>query len=1296
MPNNPLNETYMEEHITAFLSGSPLYLEHKPSDFDIKNLVDWKMLTDFLKAQKESWRRAMRVYNNSEKDAVEAVVRELNRKIERGESYIKLLREGAKFNGITFKFVQFKPDMNLHDDNQALYEQNRFSVVRQMRYSLAPYDKDNEIDLCILINGLPIISIELKNTGTDQTVKDAMDQYKNDRDKNNAFLRRCLVHFAMDDNTVMMTTKLNGEDTVVLPFNKETHNPVDESDPDYATCYMWQDVLQADSLLNILQHFIKQYRTKPSAPLVTIFPRYHQRRVVNNIIRQIRTDGVGRNFLVQHSPGSGKTKSMAWLAHQLSNLMNADNTPVFDSIILVTDRIVLDRNLADDVKAFEDKAGTVNDIRRGSKKLAKALEEGSRIIVSTVQKFSFAIDHISSLAGVNYAVIIDEAHTAMGKEAQKDVNTALTENQHLQDMVDEYDPELETEVDEVMAKIQVARKQMKHISYFAFTATPKDRTFTLFGEPNKRAFDYYTMKQAIEEGFILDVLKNYTTFQTLFELQKDAHVSEEDMNKLYNKRKALALAIQYVNEHRYVINYKADLMINWFLEKTAKKLEGRAKAMVVTASRADAVRYKLAIDRLLHERYNDAFKTLVAFSGVVELNGEKYTEETMNGFGLRDNAIKIQFEEPEYKLLIVAEKFQTGFDQPLLHTMFVDKLMGGIQCVQTLSRLNRCYPGKEDTLVIDFVNKHEDVFEAFKPYYEETVLEGKMEPQRLYDYKADIEDYKIFSAEQVEEAAAIVAGKSSKNIESLSPLMTSLAENKVKALEKDEQDRYRKLVNRYVRQYGFLSQLMNFVDPELEKFYIFCKLLYKFLPYTQDTDPVDILSKIDLDKYRVQLREEGAIELPDEEGVVKAGMAGSVRNRKEDEEVTLNVFLQEINEPYTGFLTDNDKLIQSIVDELLHDPVVIQSFNAGNTVNMLINTLKERFEDIAYEKVDKYLNLMDVIQNNPTFSNDLFTKLVDFIFEFSHKCEQPDYSEELLKEAMIESMADDFDELCGHSYRDLEEVIDAVFAILKAHTIEKLDGQNRTTASILNNVFRAQNEPVFKQIYFGNLVNKFEAYLRKIYYLREGQEVPADEQGRQGLVNTVKKFPTLQRLHFSTTPEMQRFKAYYENLYAWRNEEAHSAPEVKDEEIDAALHIVVALYVFATMISITDLEMASFDMDTSYSPYSDRKRESQAMPHDEFPPKLDSVDDDREVRNLIYTRLQLAPDTSDEDLQVEVMKEFGERYPAMHILDWRNIILSYTPMVREAAKKPSGKIIEMQQRQYGMAAEPEDDYNSKK
>ncbi len=1178
MPNNPLNETYMEEHITQYLADSPLFVERKPTDFDIKNLVDWKMLTDFLKAQKESWRRAMRVYNNNEKEAVEAVVKELNRKIERGESYIKLLREGAKFNGITFKFVQFKPDMNLHDDNQALYEENRFAVVRQMRYSLAEHDKGNELDLCILINGLPIISIELKNKGTDQTVKDAMDQYKNDRDRNNAFLRRCLVHFAMDDHTVMMTTKLNGEDTVFLPFNKETHNPVDESDPDYPTCYMWQDVLQADSLLNILQHFIKQFKNRPSAPLITIFPRYHQRRVVNNIIKQIRKDGVGRNFLIQHSPGSGKTKSMAWLAHQLSNLMNVDNTPVFDSIIMVTDRIVLDRNLADDVKAFEEKAGTVNDIRRGSKKLAKALEDGSRIIVSTVQKFSFAIEHISSLAGVNYAVIIDEAHTAMGKEAQKDVTTALTDNSHLQEMVEEYDPELETEVDEVMAKIQVSRKQMKHISYFAFTATPKDRTLRLFGDEvndggqiTRKAFDYYTMRQAIEEGFILNVLQNYTTFQSLFELQKGAQVTKEELEKLYDRKKALALAMQYVNEHKYVINYKADMMINWFLDRTAKKLEGRAKAMVVTSSRADAVKYKMAIDKLLKERYNDAFKTLVAFSGTVELDGNKYTEESMNGFGLRDNAIKIQFEEPEYKMLIVAEKFQTGFDQPLLHTMFVDKLMGGIQCVQTLSRLNRCYPGKEDTLVIDFVNKHEDVLTAFKPYYEETYLEGDMQPQRLYDFKADIEDYKVFTLEQVERVAEIVA--SGENIEQLSPLMISLAENNVKALEKEEQERYRKLVNRYVRQYGFLAQLMNFVDPELEKFYIFCKLFYKFLPYTQDTAPVDILSKIDLDKYRVQLCEEGAIDLPEEEGTIKAGMAGSVKAGGEEEVVTLRDFLQEVNEPYTGFLTDNDKLIQSIVDELLKDPTVIQSFNASNTVNMLITTLKDRFEDIAYEKVDKYLNLMDVIQNNPAFSNDLFTKLVDFIFEFTHKDKQPDYNEDLLKEVMIEKMADEFSQLCGHAYRDLEEVIDAVFTILKAHTIEKLDGQNKTTANILNSVYRSENQTVYKQIYFGNLVSKFEAFLRKIYYMREGEEVPADENGRQGLVNTVRKFPVLQRLHNNTDPKYANFRAYYDDLYAWRNDEAHSAPEIKEEEIDAALHIVVSLYVFAAMISITELEM---------------------------------------------------------------------------------------------------------------------------
>jgi len=456
----------------------------------------------------------------------------------------------------------------------------------------------------------------------------------------------------------MMTTQLAGDNTRFLPFNKETVNPQVEGD--YPTCYMWKEVLQADSLLNLIQHFIKHITPKKGEPFY-IFPRYHQLRCVRNIISDVREKGVGQTYLVQHSAGSGKTKSMSWLAFQLANLQNVDNTPVFDSVIMITDRIVLDRNIADEIKGMEEVAGTVKDIRKGSRNLAKALAEGGhRIIISTEQKFSFALPKLKEAAGSHFAVIIDEAHTAFGKQASHNVRQVLTDKNELRETVEEFgieSREAENNMqDQMLAELQAARSiNSGHISYFAFTATPKSQTFALYGR-NGKAFDTYSMKQAIEEGFILDVLKNYTTFQTMFELVSKIDLPEDTPE--YEKQNALRLMMQYVNQHPYVINYKANMMVDYFMQHSAQKMKGQAKAIVVTSSRANAILFHQAITRRLKEKYNGEIKALVAFSGEVEINGNKYTEEKINGFGIKDNGIAVEFKQPNQRFLVVADKFR--------------------------------------------------------------------------------------------------------------------------------------------------------------------------------------------------------------------------------------------------------------------------------------------------------------------------------------------------------------------------------------------------------------------------------------------------------------------------------------------------------------------------------------------------------------------------------------------------------------------------------------------------------------
>lgn len=641
-----MNETTFEEHIASFLANSDLYNQRSSTQFCIETLCDNEMLELFLRRQPTAWKKLTRHFPGQE---VATVIREYNKRIDRGESILTMMRKGFTISGAKVKLCQFKPVLEGEGtDNYRLYRANRFSVVRQMRYSTGK-DSGNELDLCILLNGIPLFTFELKNEGSGQNYTHGIMQYKRNRDAQNRMLRNCLVHFVMDNEYAFMTTMLRGEETTFLPFNREAVNP--PTDGDYPTAYMWREILQADSILDLLENFIKP----------GLFPRFHQLRAVRKLRRLVREEGPGNNYLIQHSAGSGKTKTMAWLAHQLANMTNADGTAIFDSIIMVTDRIVLNRNMAEDVVNFETTAGTVKDIRKGSRKLADALNGENRIIISTVQKFAYALDYLKHEKSKKYAIIVDEAHTAVGNEAAKDLVSALSTEEDLEKLGD-YDPEeYESPLDALMAQMQSYRKMMKHISYFAFTATPKDKTFALYGKDGREPHDLYSMKQAIDEKFILDVTRNYVSYKTMFELI--AKNPTEDRKKEFEKKKALRVIADWLGKEKYIKLRKASMIVDQFMNFTINKINHQAKAMVVCDSRQAAADYKQIIDRIIKEEYPGAIKTLVAFSGeVTDSNGRKCTEANMNDDGVTDNDIAEKFKEDDYKILIVAEKFQTGFD----------------------------------------------------------------------------------------------------------------------------------------------------------------------------------------------------------------------------------------------------------------------------------------------------------------------------------------------------------------------------------------------------------------------------------------------------------------------------------------------------------------------------------------------------------------------------------------------------------------------------------------------------------
>lgn len=1178
-----LNETFFEKHIADYLADSPLYNQRTAADFDIDALCDRVMLRRFIEAQTPKWQRLVQRFG-SEEAAFEAVVKEYNNRIDKGAKLSHLLIKGLNIQGIKLKLVQFKPEYDdAESEFQQLYLQNRFSVVRQMRYSNLPPDNKNEIDLAILVNGIPIITAELKNEQTDQTYVNAIHQYRTDRNPQNRLLKTVLVHFAVDNNYAFMTTMLRGEATRFLPFNINSKNPAVEGD--YPTCYMWKEIWQADSLLNILQHFIKQYKERDEKTGkekdVTIFPRYHQLRAVRNLCNWARENGAGKNYLIEHAAGSGKTKSMAWLAHQLANITDRDTRPIFDSIIMVTDRIVLNANMADDVNHFETEAGTVADIRRDSRKLADAINDGNRIIVSTVQKFGYALDHLKRDKARRYAIIVDEAHTAIGNESAKDLVNALSTDEELRNYAERFGADdYASEMDAMLAFLQAMRQEMSHISYFAFTATPKDKTYALFGYKNAegkwRAHDYYSMKQAIEEKFILDVLQNYTTYDTMYEYIAKSGLPEDEASKEYEERKAVRLILQALNKDPYNMEKKARVMLAHFFSSSIHKIGGQAKAMIVSDSRLSAVRYKQIIDKIIAEDYNGAIKTLVAFSGTVELDGVSYTEDKMNGYGIKDNRIRDIFNEPEYRILIVADKFQTGFDQKLLHTMYVDKMLGGIQCIQTLSRLNRCFPPlKEDTMVLDFRNRADDVLKAFQRYYKETELQGDIDVQRLYSFINEIEQYKVYNDAEEENIVKALINKTT--AASVPSMVKRIVEERVEPMADADKDKFRKLVNRYIRSYGFMAQLMKFIDPDLERHYVFYKVLYKALPYTKETLPMEILEKVDLNKFRLQMSFEGNLPLEDEDTTLQSSRIGDINTPRADETKTLQELLNIVNEPWEGYLDENDKIIRNIVDELQVDTDLINAFRANNSPESLSRLIIDKIMTKAGGQIDKFFSLLTEVHAGSNFSKEFVRGIADLLARNTQADRNLPLDINALHQVICNAMDGTFAELRRY-IRPLAEVVSILLKVIQAPSISNLDGINDIVMDSLNQVYRAQNlRLVDRRRHFNSLVSHYEPFLKKLYYLMNGQQIEAPEEGRNATFkDAVFAFRALRGLRNNPQPVYQQFSQYLENLRQWRNTEAHEANTATEQDLIGATHIVVAMYIYIVSQVTTELEMSEY------------------------------------------------------------------------------------------------------------------------
>ena len=818
------------------------YRKRRTEDYDrALCLMPRDVLAFVLGTQPQAWKRLAQHHGALvEEQFLKRLASEIARR-----GALDVLRNGIRDMGCRFRLAYFRPASGLNEESRRLYEGNLFSVARQLHNS----ERNNKsLDLVIFLNGIPIFTAELKNPLTGQTVQDAIRQYRTDRDPREPLFGygRCLAHFAVDPDLVYVTTHLKGPQTYFLPFNRGKFGgagnpPVPPTRSGYATSYLWEETWATDSVLDLIRQFIHEVheeddRGRKTGKRLLIFPRYQQVDCVRQLVAGARRQGTGRRYLIQHSAGSGKTFTIAWLAHQLSTLHDADDRRVFDSIVVISDRRVLDRQLQTAMRQFEQTLGVVENIDATSRQLKDALESGKTIIVTTLQKFPVIAQEIGELPGQRFALIVDEAHSSQsgeGTQGPKDVLAAPSLEEAEAEDESPQTPE-EEDLDHPALAQMARRSQPPNVSTFAFTATPKAKTLELFGtrrpDGSFAPFHLYSMRQAIEEGFILDVLQNYTTYKAYWRLFKKI---EDDPR--YDRTKAAYLLKSFVDLHPHAIDEKMRIMVEHFTGKSQSAIGGRAKAMIVTRSRLHAVRYKLAVDRCLAE-LGEPFKTLVAFSGTVQDSGQSYTESTMNGIPEAQTARA--FETPEYRMLIVANKFQTGLDQPLLQTMYVDKRLGGVNAVQTLSRLNRTHPEKTGTVVLDFSNESDDIQAAFQPYYETTILSEATDPNLLYDIQTRLKTFPVFTDDDVEAFALVYFGSASTQDQIYAAFAP--ATQRFSDLQEGEQQDFRGQITDYVRLYSFLAQVITFLDADLEKLYVFARHLRRLLTVAREELPREI------------------------------------------------------------------------------------------------------------------------------------------------------------------------------------------------------------------------------------------------------------------------------------------------------------------------------------------------------------------------------------------------------------------------------------------------------------------------
>lgn len=1027
MPGTP-KELDLEKYIVDYLTSQPIitiagealvdskgeqmyeYRQVQTSDYDRDLCLIRAEVVAFLKdTQPEEYKKLVDAKGGNEADAEKALFSRLDSELSRyGTLKVLKDRNGLSAPGANFKMMYTKPVSSKNAEHEGLYHLNRVSVMRQFKYS----NKDTAlaIDLCIFLNGLPVATIELKNALTGQTHENAIKQYMKDRpvkgEKSLEF-KRILVHFACGTEQVYMTTRLNGDETRFFPFNMffENKPPKNVTYEVHAvrTEYLWRDVLRKDSLIDLIQNYIllqenedKKY-DKKSGKLVTekseamIFPRYHQRRAVWRLLAEQREKGVGHRYLIEHSAGSGKSNTITWLAFRLSNLFQnyTDAKPMFDTVFVVTDRLALNTQIGKNIRQFDITPGQVEyimdsedgKVKKTAQDLKNAIEKHKKIIVVNIQKFPSISEAVEHYTDRNYAVIIDEAHSSQSGNMARQMRKAMS-----LDEAAKFDEEIEEETDEEKMLNDAIEQEMvrtgvkRNVSYFAFTATPKPQTLELFCENingEKEPFDVYSTKQAIDEGFILNVLENYMSFKRYYKLMTAKGVVDSE----YEKKKTVRLLSSYVDLQDAAIEKKSRIMIEHFVSQTSKEIDGEARAMLVTKSRLHAVRYKKKFDEIMQEMHLP-YKALVAFSGTVkEEDGAEYTEKNMNNL---DGNISIPeaLKLPKYRILIVAMKYQTGFDEPNLHTMFVDKKLGGISTVQTLSRLNRKRKGKGSTMVLDFVNNPDDVQADFQQYYGRNymVVEDETDPNALYELQSELYHFNVFEKEDVREFAKYYFLDNSDK-QKVNKVLDRVCDYAISTLDDEQQEIFRKRLRRFSNLYNFLSQIITFKDADLAQLAPLCLAVFKKMPYKKRNLPYEVLDEIVLDSYKIKYMGAQNIGLSDGDSAMKGQTAGHDSATPEDEKDFLSNIIKMLNDTYGLELSEDDRVeLNKMRQRVVDDQELMGFFNTDNSRDDVKKMFEEKIDEELLNFINSKLELYNKLTEdraNGMFKNIFFNELYD-------------------------------------------------------------------------------------------------------------------------------------------------------------------------------------------------------------------------------------------------------------------------------------------------------------------------------